>query len=157
MDVLAENDCRVYARATIDRPEAFASPFSGDLFPCLIWDHDGRFTGPKRTAVAERLRQAGCRYTVCGGQNCEAWHDAVDAVFVEAHFGEPEHVRDTAFVMTSSHEGESPDDVAFFFVLNTNFEDHDFRRYLVLHVGMSPSQAEVDSAVQKHVHGKNAV
>lgn len=33
------------------------------------------------------------------------------------------------------HADESPDDVAFFFVLNTNFNEHDFKRFLVLHVG----------------------
>lgn len=157
MNVLAENDGKIYARATIDGPDAFASPFSGALFPCLVWDHDGRFTDAGRSAIAKALLEAGCRYAVCGGQNCEAWHDAIDAVFVEAHIEDPDDVQDTAFVMTSWHDGESPDDVAFFFVLNTNFDDHDFKRYLVLHVGTGPAEVEVDSAVQKYVHGKNAV
>ena len=34
MDVLAEINGKVYARATIDRPGAFMSPFFGVLFPC---------------------------------------------------------------------------------------------------------------------------
>ncbi len=157
MDLLAEKEGRVYVRVTIDRPEALASPFSGDLFPCLIWDHDGRFTDAARVAVAKGLLEAGCRYAVCGGRNCEAWHDAVDAVFVAAHLGEPENVQNAAFVMTSWHKGEGPDEVAFFFVLNTDFDDHDFKRYLVLHVGTGPAEDEVDAAVRKYAHRKRAI
>ncbi len=156
MNVLAEHDGKIYARATIDGPDGFASPFSGALFPCLIWDHDGHFTDAGRSTIARELLAAGCRYAVCGGENCEAWHDAVDEVFVAAHLEDPDDVQDTAFVMTSWHEGESPDDVAFFFVLNTNFDAHDFRRYLVLHVGAGPAQNQVDAAVRKHALNENA-
>ena len=45
---------------------------------------------------------------------------------------------------------ESPDDVAFFFVLNTNFNEHDFKRFLVLHVGDGHAKGEVDAAVRRH-------
>ena len=157
MDILAENDGKIFARSRIERPENVASPFSGELFPCLIWAHDGLFTAAGRTAVAKGLLEAGCRYAVCGGQNCEEWHDTVDEAFVEAHVDEPESRQDAAFVMTTWHPGETPDDVAFFFVLNTNFDDHDFRRYLVLHVGTGLAEREVDSAVQKYVRGGSAV
>lgn len=157
MNVLAENDGKIYARATIDGPDAFAPPFSGALFPCLIWDHDGRFPDAARAAIAKALLEAGCRYAVCGGRNCEAWHDAIDAVFAETHLEDPDDVQDTAFVMTSWHDGESPDDVAFFFVLNTNFDAHDFRRYLVLHVVAGLAEDQVDAAVRKYALNENAV
>lgn len=157
MDVLAENGGKIYARATIDRQGALGSPFSGYLFPCLIWDHDGHFTDAARFAVAEALLEAGCRYAVCGGQNCEAWHDSIDAGIVEVHPDTSENVQDSALVMTTWHNGESPDDVAFFFVLNTNFDDHDFRRYLVLHVGNGPAEDLVDAAVKKYALSKDAV
>ncbi len=157
MNVLAENDGKIYARAAITGPDGFTSPFSGLPFPCLIWDHDGRFTDAGRLAIARDLLEAGCRYAVCGGQSCEAWHNAIDEVLVEAHLGDPDDVQDAAFVMTSWHDGESPDDVAFFFVLNTNFDAHDFRRYLVLHVGAGPAQDQVDAAVRKYALNENAV
>jgi hypothetical protein len=150
MDVLAEIDGKIFVRGKIEQPEDLASPFSGDPFPCLIWDHDGRFTDAARTAVAHGLLEAGCRYAVCAGQNCEAWENAVDLAFVEAYLDE-ESVQDAAHVMTSSHDRESPDDVAFFFVLCTNFDSHDFRRYLVLHIGIGSAEEDVDEAVQKHV------
>jgi hypothetical protein len=157
MDVLAEKDDKIYVRATIDRSDAFTSPFSGALFPCLIWDHDGRFTDTARSAIAKALLEAGCRYAVCGGQNCEGWHDAVDAEFVRAHLDDPNDVHESAHVMTTWHDGESPDDVAFFFVQNTNFEEHDFRRYLVLHVGTGPLLDQLESAVRKYGLTKTAV
>jgi hypothetical protein len=126
------------------------SPFPGTLFPCLIWDHDGRFTEAKRLVVAQALLQAGCRYTVCGGENCEAWHDIVDMEYVMQHLDDSEEVREAMHVMTTWHDDESPDDVAFFFVLNTNFDYHDFQRYLVLHVGTGPLKEQVNAAVQKY-------
>lgn len=44
--------------------------------------------------------------------------------------------------MTTWHADESPDDVAFFFVLNRNFNEHDFKRFLVLHVGDGHAKAK---------------
>jgi len=55
------NDGKIYARATIDGPDGFASPFSGAPFPRLIWDHDGRFTDAGRVAMAKELLDAGWR------------------------------------------------------------------------------------------------
>ena len=157
MYVLAENDDKIYTAATIDGSGAFVDPFPGSLFPCLIWDHEGRFTEPARSAIARALLDAGCRYAVCGGNNCEAWHDAVDAAFVNAHLDDPDDLRESMHVMTTWHDGETPDDVAFFFVLNTNFDEHDFRRYLVLHVGTGPAREQIDAAVRTYVLSKNAV
>lgn len=150
MNVLAENDGRTYASVAIDAPADFVSPFPGALFPCMIWDHDGRFTAAQRSEVANRLLQAGCRHAICGGQSCEAWHDAVDEEFVRQHSDVPDESADAAHVMTTWHADESPDDVAFFFVLNTNFNEHDFKRFLVLHVGDGHAKGEVDAAVRRH-------
>ena len=157
MDVLAEGDGKIYVRVTVNRPGAFTPPVFDAQFPCLIWDHDGRFNEMARSAIAKALLESGCRYAVCCGHNCEAWHDAVDAAFVEAHLDDRDDVRDAAFVMTTWHDGESPDDVAFFFVLNANFEDHSFRQYLVLHVGTGPAEDQIDAAVRKYALSKNAV
>jgi len=52
--------------------------------------------------------------------------------------------------MTTWHADESPDDLAFFFVLNTNFNEPDFKRLLVLHVGDGHAKGEVDAAVRRH-------
>ena len=98
MNVLAENDGRTYASVAIDAPADFVSPFPGALFPCMIWDHDGRFTAAQRSEVANRLLQAGCRHAVCGGQSCEAWHDAVDDGGTLSTMGRPDKpLQPTAF------------------------------------------------------------
>jgi hypothetical protein len=157
MDIIAENDGRIYVRANVDRPSDFTSPFPGHLFPCLLWDHEGHFTEPARSNLAQVLLEAGCRYVVCGGQNCQAWHDAIELEFVKAHLDDSENVWESAHVMTTWHEGESPDEAAFFFVMNTNFDFHDFNRYLVLHIGAGATENLVDAAVRKYALSTNAV
>jgi len=37
--------------------------------------------------------------------------------------------------MTTWHAGESERDVAFFFVNNTNFDDYDFKKFLIVTMG----------------------
>ena len=154
MDILAEKDGRIYGVIGIERPAAFDSPFADVLFPCLIWDHGGGFTDAQRSEVARALIEAGCRYAVCGGANCEAWHNAVDSEFVKQHLDDPDVDAQAVHVMTTSHEHESANDVAFFFVFCTNFEDHDFKRYLLLHVGSGPSKERVNAAVREYALGE---
>ena len=156
MNVLAEKKGKIYATVTIDAPSDFVSPFPGILFPCMVWDHAGRFTDAQRTQVARQLIQAGCRHAVCGGQNCDAWHIAVDLEFVRLHVDDPDEARDAVHVMTTSHADESPDELAFFFVWNTNFDYHYFMRYVVLHVGDGPTREQVDAAVRRYALNKEA-
>ena len=150
MNLLAQINGRTYAATTIRHPSDFASPFSEGLFPCLVWDHQGRFDKAQQRDVAKALLDAGCRYAVCGGKECEAWHDSFDWEFVERHLNDADEVREAEHIMTTWHEGETPDEVAFFFVCNTNFDDHDFTRYLVLHIGADETNDDVDAAIRRH-------
>jgi hypothetical protein len=151
IELLAESAGQSYLACTLDPSAAFASPFADAPFPCLIWDHDGRATGEQRAAVVRALLEAGCRYFVCGGQNCKPWHDAADDEFLARHFHDPEAASDIDYVLTSSHENESVDGVAFFFVNCTNLHAHDFRRFLVLHVGERPDRGPLEAAVRRQV------
>ena len=90
MNVLAEKEGKIYGVIAIDAPRDFVSLFSGGLFSCMIWDHEGRFTDAQRSEVATLLLDAGCLYAVCGGHNCEAWHDAVDQEFVRRRPDDPD-------------------------------------------------------------------
>jgi len=157
MKILAKSDAKIYGAMTIDRADRFVSPFVKALFPCLIWDHDRRFANADRSVLARALLECGCRYAVCGGENCEAWHDAVDEEYVAQHLDDPEDLQAATHVMTTGHKGESPDDVAFFFVLNTNFHAHDFKCYLVLHIGNGTAKEQVDAAVRKYALSKKEV
>lgn len=156
MSVLVEKEGKIYVAMALDGAGDFVSPFPDTLFPCMIWDHDGHLAEAQRAEVARHLLQAGCRYAVCGGQNCDAWHVAVDVEFTRPCGDDPGETLDDVHIMTTSHAGESPDDVAFFFVLNTNFGDHYFERYLVLHVGDGQAKAEVDAAVRRYALNEDA-
>jgi hypothetical protein len=157
METLAEHDGKTYHAITIERGDDFVSPFNGFAFPCLIWDHDSHFSQDERIAVASRLLAAGCRYVVCGGSDCSVWHDVVDLEWVREHLDEPDEVQAAAHVMTTWHTGQTPDDVAFFFVQLTNFDDHDFKRFLIVHVGSGGAVREVNTAVRKQALGEDAV
>lgn len=148
MNVIAECDGKIYAGVVIHAPGDLASPFKGVLFPCLIWDHGSAFAEQQRTDIARVLLDAGCRYAVCGGNNCRLWETALDVEFVTRYRDAPDDIREAVHVMTTSHYGESPDDVAFFFVHNTNFDHHDFKHFLIVHMGTGESVTLVEDAVR---------
>jgi hypothetical protein len=108
MVVLARKGGRTISAIVVDDPNRFEPPFSGSLFPCLIWDHGGCRTEADRRAFAEVLLDAGCRYAVCGGESSRAWEFAIDAEFVARHQDDSEQVLDAVHVMTTAHEGEGP-------------------------------------------------
>ncbi len=148
MNVLTDKEGKTCSAMTMESPDDFCDPFAGVVYPCLIWDHDGHFSQAQRVEVAKRLLDSGCRYAVCGGRHSEAWHDVVDEAFVVKHQDESDEVREAMYVMTTCHESESPEEVAFFFVCCTCFDQHDFSRYLVLHIGHGPLHAELEAAVK---------
>ena len=131
----------------------FRHSFAGRHFPCLVWDHVGGTAFADKQAFAGLIMKAGCRYAVCAGSECSEWHDAFDLAFAQSV---PEAQQDAEHVMTSWHEHEAIDDIAFFFVHTTNFDDHDFSQFLVLHLGDSPLRANVDEWVRRHVLGEVA-
>jgi len=56
---------------------------------------------------------------------------------------------DEAFTMTTSHEGESVEDVMFFGLMNTSFSSHSFDRFFVLFVDARAGLREdVQTAIQ---------
>jgi hypothetical protein len=91
----------------------------------------------------------GIRYAVCGGVECERWHDAIDQAFIELDLeGE---AYETRFVTTSWHTDEPPEEVAFFFIHNTNSDAHDFTRFLVLQLGGDwPREQQLRAAIREH-------
>jgi hypothetical protein len=103
-------------------------------YVCLLWDHDGELSSADRDEVATALLVSGCRYAVCAGASAMAWETAVDLAAVRMATAQDDAAED-AFILTTSHETEHVDDVAFFFVTCTNFGEHDFREFVVLHIG----------------------
>ena len=150
MRALTKNQDRSFHVVSLQTLEPLPPPFGGEVFPCLVWDHHGGWPREARVEFARTLIHGGCRYAVCAGNEAEQWHLAFDLAFVQDHGDEPEDSWAGKFVMTTEHGGETPDEVAFFFVLNTNFEEHDFKNYLLLHLGTGSQAPAIEEAVKTY-------
>jgi hypothetical protein len=133
LELIHEQDGREYWLQVLGATADFQPPFAGAPYPVLLWDTAGDRSLEDLATLAAALIDSGVRNAVCGGRECERWHDALDTAFLAQGLSGEEY--ESRFVMTSWHTDESPDDVAFFFVWNTNFDDHDFRRFLVVQLG----------------------
>ena len=102
-------------------------------YPALVWNTMPGVKTEEIASVMQRLMANGCRYIVAAGTECERWHDIADDQFLAQFSTESE--RDANFVMTSWHVDESAEDVMLFLVYGTNFEEHDFKEFLVLQFG----------------------
>ncbi len=153
MTTLLEIGDRRLDAVSIAAPDDLVVPFEGVTFPCLVWDHDGSFDGERRAAVARALLDAGCRYAVCGGMQCQAWESSFDTEFIMGFEDSPDGWSDDEHVMTTSHADETIDDVAFFFVCCTHFGPHSLTRYLIVHIGASPAVVVVEGTVRDHAVG----
>lgn len=151
MEPIASDPRRAFFLRVLAPDEALGSPFDGEPYPVLVWATRPASDAEKRR-IADALIASGCRYVVCGGVECREWEHAADRAYIEQDLPEP--VPDERFVMTTSHRGEPEDDVAFFFVNNTCFGDHDFARYLVLLVGEDDGvRQRLTAAIREHAAG----
>ncbi len=56
---------------------------------------------------------------------------------------------DAEFTMTSSHKVEPIGEIIYWGLMNTNFDNHDFNRFLVLAIGRSPEiRPEIIKGIQ---------
>src|SRR5262245_49106482 len=121
-------------------------------YPALVWNTKLGVKTEEIELVMQRLIANGCRYIVAAGTECKHWHDIADEQFLEQFPTEPE--RDANFVMTSWHAGESPEDVILFLVYGTDFEEHDFKEFLVLQFGDDDVvEWQLNAAIARHEDG----
>lgn len=147
---------RRFYRQAIAQAAAFIQPFNRP-YPCLLWTHSSPLSPDERAELAERLVESQCRYAVCGGRECEALHDDIDSAYIRPLLDPATMALARPMVMTTWHEGESYAEVASF-VLNTNFDEHDFRDYLVIHIGGDAADHEaLETAVREATIGEAAV
>ncbi len=126
---------------TIKEPSDFRLPFQQKPYPCLIWANE-ETSSDFKVELVSKLIEMDCRYIVAAGKECGQWHDAGDVASLESD--ESYAPPDERFVMTSWHQDETPDEVAFFFALNTSFNDHYFQDFLIVLVGQN---RQVESAL----------
>jgi hypothetical protein len=129
------------------RPFAFKPPFPGRRYVAIVFSNDQTVTDTERQVITHALFSSGCRYGVFAGHACGAWEWALDTSCIESNLDH--QPSNEAFTMTTSHEGESVEDVMFFGLMNTSFASHEFDRFLVLFVGPRAGlRAEVQKAIK---------
>lgn len=142
MQQIASDSQRAFFLHALEPGDELSPPFEGEPYAALVWA-----TRPTSEAQKQRITHAliasGCRYVVCGGAQSEAWEEAADDAYLVADLPQDD------VVMTSSHRGEPPDEVVFFFANNTRLHG-EYTRYLVLVVGPDePVQERLTEAVRE--------
>ena len=123
----------------LSNPDNLLKSFDGEHFVAILWATDNTFGQKDRMQVAAALIQSGCRYIVCGGVDCEQWHDDADLAWVGLDL---DSSGNTPHVMTTWHTNEATEDVIWFAKNNPTFGEHDFKSLLVLVVGEDASRVE---------------
>lgn len=148
MNLIARSAQReFYARRLGTATVSSEAPFGRQQFACLLWNHSLERDVEGASVLLGSLIDDGCRYFVCGGLDCEWWHDIADELFVGKYLDATDEERERNHVMTTWHAQEPPEDVAFFFAFNTSFDEISFDRFLLIHLGDGPDVDAVDRAV----------
>ncbi|PVM92076.1 hypothetical protein DDF62_02675 [Caulobacter radicis] len=92
-----------------------------------------------RARVSTWLVYGGCLYAMTWGTGCEAWHDAIDDAFIAAFPGDLPG--DDQLIMTTWHDDESLDEVAWFAAHAAVHPLCDLAGALVLHIAQAPREA----------------
>jgi len=131
----------------LERPFAFKPPFRGRRYVSIVLSNDQAVTDTECHATTCALFCSGCRYGVIAVHACGAWARALNTSCIES---DPDyHPSDQAFTLTTSHEGESVEDVMAFGLMNTSSGPHEFDRSLVLFVGPRAGlRGEVKKAIR---------
>jgi hypothetical protein len=156
MELLTTRDSKEVWFHQVERPFVFDPPFPGRRYVVIVFSNDETVTDAERQAVAHTLFTSGCRCGVFAGHACGVWELALDTACIEGDAGcQP---TDEAFTMTTSHEGESVEDIVFFGLMNTSFGSHEFDRFLILFIGPRANlRDEVKSAIQSVWHDSHVM
>ena len=147
MNLLAEKEGKEIWLNQIERPFVFEPPFSGRLYVAIVFSNDKTVTPEERESLTSIMFASGCRYGVFAGYDCKVWESDLDwtCIASDANFKPP----DEAFTITTAHENDSVEDVIFHGLMCTDFDSHDFDRYLILFVGSREGlREEVEAAIR---------
>ena len=146
-ELVFDKDGRQVWLESLEPPYRLSLPFPMGPYVCLLWANVPNVPADQRRRLCTELIASGCRYLVCGGHECEAWHDTADDAYLAV---DPSGVSPDVHVMTTWHEGEPLKDVVFFF-LNCADDGLSHRRHLILQIGHDPRHAKtVSELVTKH-------
>jgi hypothetical protein len=104
-------------------------------YACLIYSTQKDVTDEEMQQVSDWIISSGCRYAVCAGIKCSEWHDSIDWSYIasDPNYSPP----DSRFIMTSWHTDESIEEVVWFWLVLTNYDDNIFENFLLLIIGDS--------------------
>ena len=130
---------------TIQKPSDTSSIEVKTPFACLLYSNQEKASSDEIESVANWLVNSGCRYVVCAGVKCEEWHDTIDTA---------DTIRDPNtqnLIMTTWHKNETVEDVVWFWLNLTDFENIAFENYLALLIGNSKTIKEkIQQAIQNN-------
>lgn len=129
MELIAtKGDRKVWLMNYNETPLSF--PFEGEPFVCVIWNNK---EGYSSKSLAKEIIKANCKYFLAGGVNCHQWELLADLAYID-QFPEETRTKDD-HAMTTAHENEPLEEVLWFALMNTNFDYHDFKDFLVVQIG----------------------
>lgn len=117
---------------TLKRPFDVSSINVQTPYACLVYSTED-VTKEEMEKISSWILSSGCRYAVCAGMDCSEWHDAIDWAYIasDPNYSPPE----SRFIMTSWHTNDTLEEIVWFWLTLTNYDDNIFENYLLLIVG----------------------
>lgn len=130
----------------LDKPYDFTTPFSDEPFVCILFNNEQFICNDDQNKISDGLVLLNCRCAVCAGYNCSSWDDSIDWAYLSTD--EDYNPPDETFIMTTWHDREPIEDIIWYGLNNTNFDDIVFNKYLILFVGFKKGlKKEVERAI----------
>lgn len=96
-----------------------------------------------QSTVCRWVVDAGCRFAMTWGKDCELWHDSIDTANLEQFdYGD---IPEDDFVMTTWHQDEPLDEAIWFAKWSALHPTLDLSNILFLHIGAVDREEEISS------------
>jgi hypothetical protein len=136
---------KIISIVTIQKPSDTSSIEVKTPFACLLYSNQEKVSSNEMESIANWLVNSGCRYAVCAGLKCSEWHDTIDT----ADTIRDPHIQN--LIMTTWHKNETVEDVVWFWLNLTDFEDIAFENYLALLISDSKAiEEKIQQAIQNN-------
>jgi len=124
-------------------PDSELPPLEGlTRFKCVLVA-DAEVAEMTMWETSRTLIESGCIYALTWGQDCEAWHDAINDAYLEAT--NYEDVPEEQQVLTTWHEDEELEEVFWFARHRAVHPAHELRDTLILHIADAPRREELEA------------
>lgn len=142
----ADRDIRIDC---LERPFDFRSPFDGKEFVLMLVVIDTTINAAEQHALSVQIVEQGCRYAVCAGHQCSTWDDSIDMTLLYEHpdYNSP----DDKMIMTTWHDNEPYDDIVYYFLNLTSFNEFVAERFIICCLGRNAGiESEIERRVSDH-------